>query len=98
MSEWRFVNRPVIVGITTDGQASLLFQVLPPGDTKVGQLESQDVLLRRIDEASKYVPVENLSLSPQCGFASTEEGNVLTEDQQWAKLGMAAEIAREVWG
>jgi 5-methyltetrahydropteroyltriglutamate--homocysteine methyltransferase len=50
-----------------------------------------------LDEASKYAPLEQLCLSPQCGFASTEEGNVLTEDQQWAKLAMIVEISKEVW-
>ena len=53
---------------------------------------------RRIDEASKFVDLDQLCLSPQCGFASTEEGNVLAEDEQWAKLEMIVEIAREVWG
>ena len=61
-------------------------------------LESQDMLLRRIDEASKYVPVENLALSPQCGFASTAAGNLLTEEEQWRKLELVAETARKVWG
>ena len=60
--------------------------------------ESQDDLLRRIDEASKYVPVERLALSPQCGFASTEAGNLLTEDEQWRKLELVVETARKVWG
>ena len=53
---------------------------------------------RRIDEAAKFLPLEQLALSPQCGFASTEEGNTLTEDQQWAKLARCVEVAREVWG
>jgi 5-methyltetrahydropteroyltriglutamate--homocysteine methyltransferase len=53
---------------------------------------------RRIDEASKFAPLEQLALSPQCGFASTEEGNVLTEEQQWAKMREVVEIAEEVWG
>ena len=60
--------------------------------------ESQDDLLRRIDEASKFVPVERLALSPQCGFASTEAGNLLTEDEQWRKLELVVETARKVWG
>jgi len=55
-------------------------------------------LLRRIDDAARYVPLENLAISPQCGFASTEEGNILAEDEQWAKLAMIAEIAEQVWG
>ena len=55
-------------------------------------------LERRIDQAAKYAPLEQLCLSPQCGFASTEEGNLLAEDEQWAKLGRCVEVAREVWG
>ena len=66
--------------------------------SKFGKLEKKDDIKRRIDEASKYVALDQLCLSPQCGFASTEEGNVLTEDQQWAKLRMIVEIANEVWG
>ena len=58
--------------------------------SKTGELESKDELKRRIDEAAKYLPLEQLALSPQCGFASTEEGNTLTEDQQWAKLDAAS--------
>ena len=65
--------------------------------SKLPALESPDDLLRRIDEASRYVPVENLSLSPQCGFASALEGNLLTEDEQWRKLQLVAETARKVW-
>ena len=66
--------------------------------TKTGELESKDAIKRRIDQAAKYVPLDQLCLSPQCGFASTEEGNVLAEDAQWAKLRMIVEIADEVWG
>jgi len=66
--------------------------------SKSGALEKKDDIKRRIDEASKYVPLDQLCLSPQCGFASTEEGNVLSEDEQWAKLRMIVEIANEVWG
>ncbi len=66
--------------------------------SKSGKLESKDELKRRIDEASKIAPLEQLCLSPQCGFASTEEGNVLDEEQQWAKLRMIVELAEEVWG
>jgi 5-methyltetrahydropteroyltriglutamate--homocysteine methyltransferase len=66
--------------------------------SKTGELESKDELKRRIDEAAKFLPLEQLALSPQCGFASTEEGNTLTEDQQWAKLSRCVEVAREVWG
>ncbi len=66
--------------------------------TKTGALESKDALKRRIDEAAKYVPLENLCLSPQCGFASTHHGNALSEDEQWRKLQLVVEVAREVWG
>ncbi len=66
--------------------------------SKTGALESKDELKRRIDEAAKYLPLEQLALSPQCGFASTEEGNTLTEDEQWAKLRLCVDVAREVWG
>jgi 5-methyltetrahydropteroyltriglutamate--homocysteine methyltransferase len=66
--------------------------------SKTGALESKDDLKRRIDEAAKFAPLEQLCLSPQCGFASTEEGNVLDEEQQWAKLRMIVELAEEVWG
>ena len=66
--------------------------------TKSGELESKDTIKRRIDEAAKYISLDQLCLSPQCGFASTEEGNTLTEEQQWAKLRMIVEVADEVWG
>ena len=66
--------------------------------SKLPELESQDQLKRRIDEASKYVPLENLALSPQCGFASTMEGNLLTEDEQWRKLKLVVDTATQVWG
>lgn len=81
----RFVpkGKNVILGIVT---------------TKRGALESKDELKRRLDEASKFIPLEQLCLGPQCGFASTEEGNLLTEDEQWAKLARIVEVAREVWG
>ena len=79
---------------------------VPPGKTvvlglvssKLAELESEDQLARRIEEASKYVPLENLAISPQCGFASTMEGNLLTEDQQWQKLKLVIDTARRVWG
>jgi 5-methyltetrahydropteroyltriglutamate--homocysteine methyltransferase len=78
---------------------------LPKGKTvvlglvtsKTGILEAKDDVKRRIDEAAKYVDVDQLCLSPQCGFASTEEGNTLAEDEQWAKLRMIVELAEEVW-
>jgi 5-methyltetrahydropteroyltriglutamate--homocysteine methyltransferase len=79
---------------------------LPPGKrvalglvtTKRGALESKDELKRRIDAAARFAPLEQLCLAPQCGFASTEEGNLLTEDEQWAKLERIVEVAGEVWG
>jgi 5-methyltetrahydropteroyltriglutamate--homocysteine methyltransferase len=66
--------------------------------TKSGQLESKDEIKRRIAEAANFADVDQLCLSPQCGFASTEEGNVLAEEEQWAKLAMIVEVANEVWG
>jgi 5-methyltetrahydropteroyltriglutamate--homocysteine methyltransferase len=79
---------------------------LPKGKTavlglvtsKTGVLEKKDDIKRRIDEAAKFAPIEQLCLSPQCGFASTEEGNVLAEDEQWRKLELIVKIAEEVWG
>ena len=78
---------------------------LPKGKTvvlglitsKTGGIEKKDDLKRRIEEAAKYAPIDQLCLSPQCGFASTEEGNTLAEDEQWRKLELAVETAREVW-
>ncbi|MFL6068801.1 MAG: 5-methyltetrahydropteroyltriglutamate--homocysteine S-methyltransferase [Gaiellaceae bacterium] len=66
--------------------------------TKRGELESRDELLRRIEAASSYAPLEQLCLSPQCGFSSTVEGNVLSEEEQWAKLRLIVDVAQEVWG
>lgn len=66
--------------------------------SKLSELESQDHLAKRVDEASRYVPLENLAISPQCGFASTMEGNLLTEDQQWQKLKLVVDTAVKVWG
>ena len=66
--------------------------------SKLAALETQEELLRRIDEAARYVPLENLALSPQCGFASTMDGNLLTEDDQWRKLELVVATARQVWG
>jgi 5-methyltetrahydropteroyltriglutamate--homocysteine methyltransferase len=66
--------------------------------SKRPQLENGDLLMRRIQQAATYVPLENLALSPQCGFASTMEGNLLTEEQQWAKLRLVVETAHRVWG
>jgi len=65
--------------------------------SKTGALESKDQLKRRIDEAAKFTDLDQLCLSPQCGFASTEEGNLLAEDEQWAKLSRCVEVARDVW-
>ena len=78
---------------------------VPPGKTvvlglvssKLPELESPDLLRRRIDEASRFVPIENLALSPQCGFASAMEGNLLTEDEQWRKVQLVVDTARSVW-
>ncbi|MCI0419041.1 MAG: methionine synthase, partial [Acidobacteria bacterium] len=75
-------DRTVVLGLVT---------------TKKPRLESKDELKRRIQEAAKFVPLERLALSPQCGFASTEEGNLLTAADQEAKLRLVAETAREVW-
>ena len=66
--------------------------------SKSGVLETKDELKRRIEAASKFLPLEQLAISPQCGFASTEEGNLLSEEQQWAKLRLCVEVAQEVWG
>jgi 5-methyltetrahydropteroyltriglutamate--homocysteine methyltransferase len=92
-----------------DDERSGTFEPLrfvPPGKTVVlglvttkrGDLESKDELKRRIDEASRYVPLEQLCLSPQCGFSSTVEGNLVTHEQQVAKLRLIVETAQEVWG
>ncbi len=76
-------NKVVVLGLIT---------------SKTGALERKDEIKRRIAEAAKLVPLDQLALSPQCGFASTEEGNVLTEEEQWSKLRLVADIAKEVWG
>jgi 5-methyltetrahydropteroyltriglutamate--homocysteine methyltransferase len=76
-------NKIVVLGLVT---------------SKSGTLEKKDDVKRRIDEAAKFAPLEQFALSPQCGFASTEEGNVLAEEEQWAKLRMINELAGEVWG
>ena len=81
-------------------------RLLPPGKrvalglvtTKRGALENKDDLKRRIDAAAKFAELEQLALAPQCGFSSTEEGNLLSEDEQWAKLALIVDVAREVWG
>src|SRR5262249_36440805 len=66
--------------------------------TKTPALEKKDDLKRRIDDAARHVPLENLCISPQCGFASTPHGNLRTEDEQWRKLELVVDVAREVWG
>jgi 5-methyltetrahydropteroyltriglutamate--homocysteine methyltransferase len=76
-------NKVVVLGLIT---------------SKSGDLERKDDIKRRIDEATKFAPLEQFGLSPQCGFASTEEGNILSEDQQWAKLREIVELSHEVWG
>jgi 5-methyltetrahydropteroyltriglutamate--homocysteine methyltransferase len=76
-------NKVVVLGLVT---------------SKSGALEKKDDIKRRIDEAAKFAPIEQFCLSPQCGFASTEEGNILAEQEQWAKLRMIADVADEVWG
>ncbi len=76
-------DRQVVLGLVT---------------SKTGRLESKDAIKRRIEEAAKYISLDQLCLSPQCGFASTEEGNTLAENEQWAKLRMIVEVAEEVWG
>jgi 5-methyltetrahydropteroyltriglutamate--homocysteine methyltransferase len=80
----RFVprNKSVVLGLVS---------------SKLPELESSDALRRRIDDASRYVPIENLALSPQCGFASALEGNLLTEDDQWRKLQLVVDTARKIW-
>jgi 5-methyltetrahydropteroyltriglutamate--homocysteine methyltransferase len=84
-SPLRFVpaNKTVVLGLVT---------------SKRPELESVDELATRVDEASKYVPLDQLCLSPQCGFASTVEGNQMTPDQQWAKLSRVVEAAGKIWG
>ncbi len=66
--------------------------------TKVPQLENEDSILRRIEDATRYIPIEQLALSPQCGFASVKEGNLITADDQRKKLELVLQIARKVWG
>lgn len=66
--------------------------------SKTGEPEDKAAIIARIEEASQYVPLDRLCLSPQCGFASTEEGNILTEEQQWNKIALVKEIAEKVWG
>ena len=80
----RFIkNQQVVLGLIT---------------SKSGELENRDEIIARIKEAAQYVDINQLCLSPQCGFASTEEGNILTEEQQWKKLDFIRSIVEEVWG
>jgi 5-methyltetrahydropteroyltriglutamate--homocysteine methyltransferase len=65
--------------------------------SKAGALESPDSIKRRIDSAARWTPLERLALSPQCGFASTCEGNLVSEDEQWRKLKLVSDVARDVW-
>ena len=76
-------NKIVVVGVIT---------------SKFGELEKKDDIRRRLEEAAKFAPLDQLAVSPQCGFASTEEGNILSEEEQWAKLKLAVDVANEVWG
>ena len=76
-------NKVVVVGVIT---------------SKFGELENKEDIKRRLMEAAKFAPLEQLAVSPQCGFASTEEGNILSEEEQWAKLKLAVDVASEVWG
>ena len=65
--------------------------------SKFGETEDKDAIKRRLDRAARYADMDQFCLSPQCGFASTEEGNILSEDEQWQKLEMIVELAGEVW-
>jgi 5-methyltetrahydropteroyltriglutamate--homocysteine methyltransferase len=76
-------NKQIVLGLVT---------------TKVGQLESAQVIAQRIEQAAKVVPLDRLSLSPQCGFSSTHHGNHLSEQDQWDKLAFIVNLARDVWG
>ena len=80
---WIPAGKSVVLGLVT---------------TKDAQLESEESLRRRIDQAARFVPLERLALSPQCGFASVAAGNLLSIDQQWRKLELVADTARKVWG
>ena len=86
--------------ISCDGKhAAVRRRKAPVGRIGVGGADNRNAARKcRIDQAAKFVPLEQLCLSPQCGFASTEEGNILAEDEQWAKLRSIVEIAEEVWG
>ncbi|MDN6144085.1 MAG: 5-methyltetrahydropteroyltriglutamate--homocysteine methyltransferase, partial [Tetragenococcus halophilus] len=79
---WNNKNSKIVLGLVT---------------SKFPELESKEEIKSRIKEATAYVPLENLSISPQCGFASTEEGNRLTEQEQWEKINLLQEVAADVW-
>jgi methionine synthase II (cobalamin-independent) len=97
---------PYVKGKLGSHQSRQAGRFLPKGKTvvlglitsKTGAIEIKDFIKRRIEDASKYTPLEQLCLSPQCGFASTEDGNVIAEDEQWTKLRLVTELADEVWG
>src|SRR3979411_2258416 len=76
-------NKIVVVGVIT---------------SKTGELEKKENIKRRLGEASRFAPLDQLAVSPQCGFASTEEGNILTEEEQWAKLKLAVDVAQPSGG
>ena len=76
-------NKVVVVGVIT---------------SKFGELEKKDDIKRGLEEAARFAPLDQLAVSPRWGFASTEEGNILSEEEQWAKLRLAVEVASEVWG
>ena len=76
-------NKQVVLGVITSKRA---------------ELEDEAFLEQRIAKAAEYFPLDNLCLSPQCGFASTEEGNSLTEDEQWAKVDLVVRTAKKIWG
>ena len=82
MRYWTNKKSKVVLGLVT---------------SKFPELEEPNEIKKRIEEAQQYVPLENLSISPQCGFASTEEGNRLTEEEQWKKIKLLQKVATEVW-
>jgi 5-methyltetrahydropteroyltriglutamate--homocysteine methyltransferase len=96
--EWddrsRMGDYTALKGVPKDGPVVAMGLV----STKTGRLEDEDELVRHLEEASRYVDVEQLALCPQCGFASEAAGNDLTEDEQWAKLELVRRVADRVWG
>ena len=83
LKDFQYQDQKIVLGLIT---------------SKYPELEDADRIRERINEASQYVPLKNLALSPQCGFSSTEEGNILTEEEQWNKIKHVVEIAKSVWG